>query len=274
MKKEILLILIGAAFSCSISAAQDPAPLEEKTATDTAMTSAASAGEVKSGARGEVTYVEGRARKQPLQSEEWLTAEKGSAVVSGDKVRTLRESRAELELMKLDIIRLAPMTTIDIVKLYEETKEGRDETQINVAQGNIWALVGKVKEDAEFNISTPVAGAAITGTRFRIEVEEDSSTLLKVYEGEVKITNAPGNKTLQPQALPHKERKQIEGPKQVKGPRQVSFEEWYYIVKNMQQIRIAKSGELVSSGAFSKDDADEQTEWVKWNLERDKKLGR
>lgn len=268
MKKAALLILLGAALSFSISASQDPPT------TDTSTTPAASLGATPESARGEVTYVEGRARKQPLQSEEWLTAEKGSAVVSGDKVRTLRESRAELELMKLDIIRLAPMTTIDIVKLYEETKEGRDETQINVDQGNIWALVGKVKEDAEFNISTPVAGAAITGTRFRIEVEEDSSTLLKVYEGEVKITNAPGNKSLQPQALPQKSRKQIEGPKQIRGPRQINFEEWYYIVKNMQQIRIAKSGELVSSGSFSKNDADEQTEWVKWNQERDKKLGR
>ncbi len=274
MKKAILMILISTSVSFTAGLAQDPSPPVEQTAADTSMTSSVSAETAKEGARGEVTYVEGRARKQPLQSEEWLTAEKGSAVVSGDKVRTLRESRAELELMKLDIIRLAPMTTIDIVKLYEETKEGRDETQINVDQGNIWALVGKVKEDAEFNISTPVAGAAITGTRFRIEVEEDSSTLLKVYEGEVKITNAPGNKTLQPQALPQKERKQIEGPKRIQGPRQVSFEEWYYIVKNMQQIRIAKSGELVSSGSFSQDDADEQTDWVKWNLERDKKLGR
>ncbi len=222
--------------------------------------------------RGQVTFVEGRAKKQPVLTEDWLNAEKGSEIITGDKVRTLRDSRAELALMELDIIRLAPLTTIDIVKLYEETKEGRDETQINVNQGNIWALVRKVEETADFNISTPVAGAAITGTRFRVDVGEDSSTVLKVYEGEVRVTNAPGRKDLMPKELPQQGRQQIEGPKQVQGPRQVTFEEWYYIVKNMQEIRIAKNGQLLSSGSFSANDPEEQTAWVQWNLARDNEL--
>lgn len=224
--------------------------------------------------RGQVTDVEGQARRLPIQSQDWIVAVKGSEVISGDKVRTLRDSRAELALRELNIIRMAPLTTIDIIKLYEETKEGRDQTQIDVEKGDIWALVNKVEETAVFNVSSPVAGAAITGTRFRLHVEEDSSTTLKVYEGEVGITNAPYNRVLVPRPLPTKERRQIQGPKQISGPRQVSFEEWYYIVKNMEEIRIGKNGQLVSSGSFSGNDADEQTEWVQWNLRRDREIRR
>jgi len=79
---------------------------------------------------------------------------------------------------------------------------------------------------------------------------------------------------LVPQPLPGQGRLQIEGPKQISGPRQVSFEEWYYIVKNMQEIRIGKDGRLLSSGIFSSDDPDEQTDWVQWNLKRDRELER
>jgi len=234
---------------------------------------AASADSAK-GHRGQITYVEGRAKKRPIQSEEWLNAREGSEIISGDKVRTLRDSRAELALRELDLIRLAPLTTIDIVRLYEETKEGRDETQIDVENGDIWAHVGHIEEEAIFSISTPVAGAAITGTRFRISVAEDSSTILKVYQGEVRITNAPEREDLVPQELPLRGRQQIEGPEQIQGPRQVTFEEWYYIVKNMQEIRIGKDGRLLASGSFSMDDPEEQSEWVQWNLKRDQEIKR
>ncbi|TKJ41629.1 hypothetical protein CEE37_03420 [candidate division LCP-89 bacterium B3_LCP] len=223
---------------------------------------------------GEVTYLEGRAKRLPKQSERWIKAEEGSEIEGGDKVRTLRESRAELALKELNIIRMAPLTTIDIIKLYEETKESLDETQINVEKGDIWALVEEVEEDAKFNISTPVTGAAITGTKFRISVREDSSTVLKVYEGEVRITNKSEQLDQTPQELPEMQPRQIQGPKQIEGPRQVTFEVWYYIVKNMQEIHIGKDGQLLASGSFSADDPDEKNSWVQWNLQRDKERKR
>ncbi len=224
--------------------------------------------------RGRVTEVEGRAKRLPKFSEDWIAAVVGSEVISGDKVRTLKDSRAELTLKELNVIRLAPLTTIDIVKLYEETKEGRDETAIKLEKGDIWAHVSQVEEKTAFTLSTPVVGAAITGTRFRVSVAEDSSTVLKVYHGEVRVTNSPENTVLVPQELPQLKPRRIPGPKQIPGPRQVSFEEWYYIVKHMQEIRIGKDGRLVSCGSFSEDDPDEQTDWVRWNKERDARISR
>jgi hypothetical protein len=218
---------------------------------------------------GMVTHVHGRARRRPLDADHWIKAREGSEIITGDKVRTLKDSRAELSLQELNIIRLAPLTTIDIVKLYEESREGRDETKIDVERGDIWALVGEVKENTTFDISTPVVGAAITGTQFRISVDDDSSTTLKVYEGEVHVTNLPDREDLVPRKLPETGPEQIPGPQQIPGPREVTFKVWYYIVMNMQEIRIGKDGQLLSSGSFSLEDEDEQSEWVQWNLDRD-----
>ena len=72
--------------------------------------------------KGTVTYVEGNARKKPVKGESWIEAIVNSSVIEGEKLKTLRRSRAELELTEGNIIRLAERTTIDIVKLFEENR--------------------------------------------------------------------------------------------------------------------------------------------------------
>lgn len=218
--------------------------------------------------KGLVTYADGRVKKRAGKSADWINAEINSAVNSGDRLRTYQRSRAELELIDLDVIRMAPETTIDIVKLYEETKGKLKETKIDIQEGDIWANLEKKDSSVKFDITTPVAGAAITGTVFRMNVKQDSTTELKVYNGEVKVTNAP--EKLQPDSQktfqkPH----EVPGPQEVPGPKEVSLDEWVYIVKNMQKIVIDNSGNVQSYGDFNAADPDEQTEWVQWNLQRD-----
>lgn len=217
--------------------------------------------------KGLVTYTDGRVKKKEVDQEEWKNAAKDTSVLTGDRVRTFQKSRAELELLDLDIIRMAPETVVDIVKLYEETKSKIKETQISVEKGDIWANINKKKENSKFNISAPVAVAAITGTVLRIGVDTDSTTELKVYNGEVRITNAPEKTDLSPKSIGVHE---VPGPYEVPGPRVVSMEEWVYIVKNMQKIVVDKKGQVKEVGEFTAHDQDEQTKWVKWNLQRDR----
>ena len=80
--------------------------------------------------KGLLKYKDGQVRKKEITSEDWQPAEVNSTVLSGDRVRTYQRSRAELELMELDLIRMAPETIIDVVKLYEETKNKETETKI------------------------------------------------------------------------------------------------------------------------------------------------
>ena len=58
----------------------------------------------------------------------------------------------------------------------------------------------------------------------------------------------------------------------IPGQREVSLEEWAVIVKSMKRVKVSKTGQIVDSGDFSSNDPDEQNDWVKWNLQRDKRL--
>jgi hypothetical protein len=218
--------------------------------------------------KGIVTYVEGSAKKQKLSDNEWFSVIKDSPVVSGERVRTFIESRAELEIAELDRIRMAPKTTIDILKLYEESVEQQRESQIVLQTGDLWAHVGKKGVNQTFNITTPVAAAAITGTTLRVHVDADSSAELKVYTGEVILSKSvvPATTERKMPLVPQP----VQGPTEVAAPHEVSLEEWKVIVKGMQRVRVNGRGRIVASGSFSSEDPDEQSEWVKWNQERDK----
>jgi len=216
--------------------------------------------------KGLVTYADGQVKRRPVETESWTNAPVNTDVLSGDMVRTYRRSCAEIDLAQLDIIRLAPRTAIHIEKLYEETKDKKVSTKIKLEEGELWASVHEIEMNTEFDVSAPIAAAAITGTTLRMVVADDSTTQLKVYNGEVSITNAPEKKDLKPISIvPH----QIKGPTQIPGPHEVSLEEWVYIVKSMQQITIDRQGKVMSTGEFSSEDKDEQNSFVKWNLKRD-----
>ena len=222
--------------------------------------------------KGLVTYADGQVKKSATAEALWENAPVNTEILSGDKIRTYRESRAELNLAQLDMIRIAPKTTIQITKLYEEDKEKKIQTSINLEEGELWAAVHQVEATTDFDISAPVAAAAITGTVLRMKVGDDTTTQLKVYEGEVKIRNKP--QALVKEAPRSLKPYQIPGPTEIPGPQEVSVEQWFYIIQAMQQITIDKKGAVVSQGDFSEQDKDEQSDWVKWNEARDKAIGR
>ena len=216
--------------------------------------------------KGIVAFTEGDVKRQPPQVENWENAPIHTPVLSGDKVRTYLDSRAELDLAQLDIVRLAPKTIIDIVKLYEETKEKKVQTQIQIQEGEIWANVHQIEMNTQFDIGAPLAAAAITGTVLRMKVEEDSTTQLKVYHGEVRLYKPTQVQSPAKLGAPQ----QIPGPHTIEGPHAVGMNEWFAIVKSMQQITIDKQGKVVSTGAFTPQDEDEKTKWIQWNQARDK----
>ncbi|MBN1154469.1 FecR domain-containing protein [candidate division KSB1 bacterium] len=217
--------------------------------------------------KGLVTYIDGRVKKKVSAQKDWVNAATNTPVNSGDLVRTYIKSRAELELLKLDVIRMAPETTIDIVKLYEETKGKIKETKITLQQGDIWAKLSEKSETMKFDISSPVAAAAITGTVLRMAVKSDSTTQVKVYQGEVRVSNIPETQSLAPSKsfAPF----EIPGPHEIQGPREISMEEWVYVVKSMQSIVIGNDGTVKQYGDFSLEDPDEQSDWINWNLQLD-----
>lgn len=219
---------------------------------------------------GTITYVKGVAQKKGATGEDWEKAKENTPLISGDKVKTLEKTRAEIRLEAGKIIRLDENTTVDLVKLVEES-QNKVETDIKVEQGNLWAKVGKLGENTELKVESPIAGASIRGTTFRVGVTIDGSTQLNVYEGAVEVYN-PMQKAKGPITRVEAPR-EVQKPGYVEGPKEVSLDEWSYIVKDMQRFTITPAG-IKKVEAFKKDEQDEQSDWVKWNMERDKVMGK
>ena len=225
--------------------------------------------------KGIVSYVEGSVRKKAVGEDDFRTnVALKTPVRSREAYRTMVRSRAELELSEMDILRLAPRTTVDLVALYEETRTGTQKTDIVLEEGDLWAQVNSAGDNSEFMMNTDIAAAAITGTNFRLS-KNGEQTEMRVYHGEVKISNARDRMDkIEPSSVTDfKKPGQIMGPRQVSGPRQVTMDEWVYIVRNMQKITFDNTGKVVSAGEFKATDPEEKTDWVEWNRRMDRQRG-
>lgn len=217
---------------------------------------------------GIISALKGNAEKRSATTEDWLSAQLKTNVASKELVRTLPDSFAEISLTRGTVIRLAPKTTVNMVKLYEESKD-KVVTNIQVESGEVWGNVNKQSEDDVFNVDSTSVSSSIVGTIFRINSADDGSTLVKVYKGNVEVSsNVQKKEQKKPDTSAPTE---ISGPSEVEGPKEVTLEQWTVIVREMMQIRVDKNGNIVRMDPIDPKAADEQNAWVQWNQELDAK---
>ena len=238
--------------------------------------------------QGTVTYVDGDLKKKSTQAELWASAPEESPVGAGDQVRTLQRSRAELELIESGLIRLAPRTTIAILKLEEESRTKATEAAVLLSAGDLWTNLGPVAADASFDIFTPVAAAAITGTVVRMSAGADSAQNADVfncwvYRGHVAVTplkpdgmtledttftvNAGEEFTLvkefeeyrrkEEKAFSEFEKQQMGAYEEFKQKQEKAFQEFKSFRYQLGKLDLEKQLQLG---------------WVRWNLMRDEQL--
>jgi hypothetical protein len=219
-----------------------------------------------------VSRLDGSAEVLPHQQKKWRTVKVKDVLRAGDEVRTGPESRMELTLADLSSVRFADHTRFKIVELKTDEFSDQRNVKVHMALGRSWANLSKVagKQKGGFELSCENAVAGVRGTVYRMNVNEDKSALVRVYDGEVfvkgggeRITDAP-----KPMGAPAK----VAGPKKVEGPKRVSMAEWTFIVRSMQQILIKSSGIAEAPRDFTA--AEDKDPWVDWNKERDKSIKR
>jgi hypothetical protein len=220
---------------------------------------------------GIMTYLEGNAQKTELKSHNWKFVKENDAVSGGEKVKTLDKSRAELELDIGKVIRMAPLTEVNILKLYKEiTEKGKkSDMKLSIKQGAIYSKIDALGEDETLEIETPLASATIRGTIFQINCEKDDKVQLDVIKGKVWVYS---NEVKDPKAFYEKNKSphRIGKPfKRIKKPyKQVSKGEWLEIVKSMQRITITRDGKTEVTD-LNKEDIN--TKWIEWNKKLDSK---
>jgi hypothetical protein len=195
-----------------------------------------------------VTYLEGVARVRKPGSEGWLKIEESAIILSGDSVKTLADSRAEIRFTDDNTVRIGSSTAIEIA----------DSAEIALESGEIWMVVGQGSRILSMKIKSPVAIAEIREAVARFSVGQDGSTEIKVYDGQIDLKILPV----------------------IVEPESLTSDSMFYDVpgkdvflEGNDKIIITSSGEIAFQGAFSTDDVDEDIEWVRWNKNRDQTGG-
>jgi ferric-dicitrate binding protein FerR (iron transport regulator) len=218
------------------------------------------------GRQAKVTLVEGRAELSRKEPELRRLLSQGDLLRHGDCVTTGDKARLELAMPDGSFLRFDEKTTFELISVDYKEEARKREIEVHSALGKTWAKVANlVGGGGRFQVSAKNAVAGVRGTTFRMNVNPDTSVVVKVYWGDIHVSSPP-QKADRPTVVAKPEK--VEGPHPVEGPRPVSMQEWTYIVRAMQQIVVLPDGTVTKPFRFDPEvDADD---WVRWNQMRDR----
>jgi ferric-dicitrate binding protein FerR (iron transport regulator) len=217
-----------------------------------------------------VTRLDGKAFVSTRGGKTGAPLKKNDKIMKGQEVKVGEKSRIELKYPDGTVMRFAELSTIRIDDITYDSKTQSKKVKVDLGGGKLWANVKKlVTSDSKVEVKTVNAVAGVRGTVYRVNVDEDNSALVKVYDGSVAVAGIP-KEAAKPSGeftapVP------VAGPTPVPPPyHEVSMEEWTVIVKAMQQITISPQGVASKPQDFTPQD--DMDDWVQWNQERDKQL--
>jgi hypothetical protein len=232
---------------------------------------------VAGGVAGKVTFLKGVAQRGSVDKGPFKPLKRNDDVKEGEFLKTGADSRVEVKLADGSLVRLAPNSTLRLGTAKAGEGADTEKGQSKLTAGKMWASVTKaVGGESKFAVRTENAVAGVRGTTFRVNAEEDGSTVVKVYEGAVAVSNGP--LVEKKKAAGDKGPVDFQGRKEIAPPfKEVSLQEWEKIVGKMMSIKVAVNGDQAEPEQFTaqndaKDTADQ--EWVAWNQEMDKAGGR
>lgn len=232
----------------------------------------AQAADAKPAAAGpKATFVKGDVTAGPAGAEA-KRVRRGTKLDAGSVVKTGEGARAELTFPDGSVVRIGPSSEL---KLEATTFDGKTKTvkvEAEVVGGKAWAKVATlVGDDAQFKVKTQNAVAGVRGTVFRVNVDKDEATVVKVYNGSVAVGGAPAflgsNDDAACKENPIKcNRKEIAAPFS-----EVDVKQFEHILGTMMQVRVGKGGVKAATPEpfTAEQDAADEPEWVRWNSERD-----
>ncbi len=214
--------------------------------------------------QGVVTYVEGKAVVVPKSDSLKRALLSNTIVYPGDVIRTLANGKAEIIINRETVVRMRENTTL-IIDNIRDPGADKGKSTIGFTIGSLWTKMKKFKDKvARFELELPTAIAGVHGTVYETTVNKDTSSEVKVFDGEVAVSSNP-----KPSGAAASGITEIGGPEEVAGPHEVSMEQWVRIVGEMQRMTIDKKGVPRPVETFDKNPHDA---WEQWNEERDRRI--
>jgi len=224
--------------------------------------------------KARVTFLQGQAEVLARGETSWSPLKVGSFLSREDEVRTGEKTRIEIQLPDQSILRFDQRTTFKMKTVFFDLKENSREVTVELGPGKAWANVRKVfGVKKTFEVASANAVAGVRDTVWRMTVEEDKSTLIRVYEGSVEVYNPFVKPDYRPEEGGFRAPREVRGPQEIPPPYvEVSREKWEEIVlTQMMQVIVPAVGKPGKPNPFSFEE-DQKEEWVRWNQKRDQEM--
>lgn len=122
-------------------------------------------------------------------NEKFINVELNMPVYEGDVLKTGKNSSIEITFDDATIIRLEDKSELKISELKRQKNLAK--TIFNLFFGKIIAIVEKLNQDSTFEVHTKMAIAAVKGTEFAIESDEENA-FIGVFDGKVSFAGLEG----------------------------------------------------------------------------------
>lgn len=221
----------------------------------------------------QASFIKGDVEYGPSAEGPFERLKKKRSVPVGNFVKTGEGARAELKFPDGSVVRVGPSSMLHIAASGYDGKTKEVKVEANVVGGQVWANVSKmVGSEAKFQVKTENAVAGVRGTVFRVNLDRDKATVVKVYNGAVAVSNSPffaneGANDTSGVGPIRKDRVQIAAPFE-----KVSKKEFEEVVERMMSVRVGPDGSLSKPQPFTLEDEKKdagEAEWINWNLSCD-----
>lgn len=127
---------------------------------------------------------------KPNELENFKNVELNMPVYEGDEIKTGPDSFIEITFDNASIIRIDDNSNLRVTEL--NRKNDTAKTILNLIFGKIIAIVEKLNQDSTFEVHTKMAIAAVKGTEFAVEGNENE-TFAGVFDGKINFGSFNGN---------------------------------------------------------------------------------
>ncbi len=202
-----------------------------------------------------------------------------------DKVKTSKNSRCEVTFQTKKVMRIGANSTAELTR----DKEGVEE--VKMSRGLAWLSIFLPKGKTKLRVRTPSSVCAIRGTVYRLNCDSIQTTY-RCYKGTIQVTpfkkdgKTPADssfyinsgeelivvsdfeeyKKMQEKEIKDFEQKEMDDFEKFMQKDQQAFDEM--VQSDLKEFK-EMSDFSFKHTAFDKD-KDGQSDWVKWNTERDK----